>query len=237
MQRPNVRVVTWNIAFGIEIDAAIAELRANESLCDADIWLLQEMDGAGTATIAEALGVDHVYGGGELHQQTGREFGNAILTRWPLRPLDELPLPGVAALSGHPRAATRAIVDVGGRDVLTYSVHTETAAMRLPRRVEQFRAVAKDTVSRTPSGPTQRVIIGGDFNTVTERGVRALSATMAEAALHRASTLAGPSFQRLGRRIPLDHVFVRALTAIDAGVCWRATASDHMPMWVELEMP
>jgi endonuclease/exonuclease/phosphatase family metal-dependent hydrolase len=232
-----VRVVSWNIAFGIEIDAAIRELSANPDLRDADIWLLQEMDGAGTATIADALGVDYAYGGGATHQQTGREFGNAILSRWPVRPLAELPLPGVATVSGHPRAATRAWVSVGGHDVLTYSVHTETAAMRLARRVEQFRTISGNVREYSQQEGNPQVVVGGDFNTVTERGVRALQKTMADAELDRVSHLAGPSFRRAGRRIPLDHIFARGLSAIDAGVDWNATASDHMPMWVELEAP
>lgn len=232
-----MRVVSWNIAFGIEIDTAIRELSANPDLRDADIWLLQEMDGAGTATIADALGVNHAYGGGATHQQTGREFGNAILSRWPLRPLDELPLPGVASVSGHPRAATRAWVEVDDREVLTYSVHTETAAMRLPRRVAQFRTISSDIRGEAGRRAEHDVVVGGDFNTVTERGVRALQNAMVDAELDRVSKLAGPSFRRAGRRIPLDHIFARGLAAIDAGVDWNATASDHMPMWVELEGP
>ena len=58
---------------------------------------------------------------------------------------------------------------------------------------------------------------------------------MAGAELDRVSNLAGPSFRRAGRRIPLDHIFARGLFARDAGVDWNATASDHMPLWVELE--
>ncbi|MEO1062095.1 MAG: endonuclease/exonuclease/phosphatase family protein [Actinomycetota bacterium] len=225
-----IRVVSWNIRFGIEVDTAIGELLGVDDLVDADLLLLQEMDETGVARIAEALGAEHVFSSVAIHRQSGRDFGNAIVSRWPLSDPASVPLPHVAPVSGHPRAAARARVHVGDRELLVYSTHTETPALRLRRRVEQFRRIAADVEHEG----ADRVVVGGDFNTVTARGVEALTRTMASAGLRRASAVADPTFRRAGREVPLDHVFVAGLTASAAGAVPTTAASDHRPIWARL---
>ena len=56
-----LRVVSFNIAYAIEIDRAIEVLRETEALRDPDVLALQEMDAPGTERIARALGMNAVY--------------------------------------------------------------------------------------------------------------------------------------------------------------------------------
>jgi len=56
-----LRVVSFNIAYAIEIDRAIQVLRETEALRDPDILALQEMDAPGTERIANALGMNAVH--------------------------------------------------------------------------------------------------------------------------------------------------------------------------------
>jgi len=225
-----VRVVTWNIRFGIEFADAARVLRDHPALADADIVLLQEMDEIGTAAIADAIGANWVYYAAAAHHTTSRGFGNAVLSRWPITGAAEIPLPHSALIRGQPRSATRACVVVEGREVLTYSAHTEIRSMRLARRVQQFATIAAD--AGTHSAPL--AVIGGDFNTATARDITTLGDEMHRADLVHMSATAGPTFRRFNRDFCLDHVFARGLTASAAGKVSQVTASDHLPLWVEL---
>ena len=225
-----MRIVSWNIQYGIETARAAAELVGRAETHGADVILLQEMDEQGTAAIAEALSANYAYTSPAPHDHTGRDFGNAVVTPWPIRHSAEIPLPHVASFSGQPRSATHALVRVGDVDVSVYSVHTEIPSLRLARRIEQFDTVAADVRRRGHS----HVVIGGDFNTVTGRGTKALAASMATAGLRRVSSEDSRSFRRLGRDMMLDHVFGLGFDVIAAGVVDTTGASDHLPLWVEL---
>ncbi len=226
-----MRVVSWNIQYGIESELAAAEIAAAPEMRDFDLLLLQEMDEPGTAIVAERLGASYAYSTAGPHANTGRDFGNSVVTRWPIRRNAEVPLPHRATVSGQPRSATHAIVHVGEHEVSAYSVHTEIPALRLARRIEQFAKVAADADWH----PIDLVVVGGDFNTVTDRGTRALTRTLGRAGLERMSST--PSYRRGGRDLSLDHIFARGFTRSTTGVVTGTTASDHAPLWVELEFP
>lgn len=226
-----MRVVSWNIQYGIETERAADELMSHDELRGVDLLLLQEMDEEGTAGIADALSAGYAFASAAPHDHTGRDFGNAVVSRWPMRDDAELPLPHRAPVNGQPRSATRAVVRVGDLDVSAYSVHTEIPALVLARRIEQFAAVADDVGRREH----RHVVVGGDFNTVTERGVRALVRSMGAAGLDRISPSDGSSYRRFGRDMRLDHVFCRGFVATSAGVVATTDASDHLPVWIELE--
>jgi endonuclease/exonuclease/phosphatase family metal-dependent hydrolase len=223
-------VVSWNIQYGIETARAAAELLGRDETRGADVILLQEMDERGTASIAETMSANYAYTSPAPHEHTGRDFGNAIVTPWPIRSSTEIPLPHMASVSGQPRSATQALVGVGDIDVSVYSVHTEIPSLRLPRRIEQFDTVAADVRRRGHS----HVVVGGDFNTVTGRGAKALAASMATAGLRRVSLDDSRSYRRLGRDLMLDHVFGWGFEVIAAGVVETTEASDHLPLWVDL---
>src|SRR5690349_19001225 len=77
-------VASFNIAFSRQIDSAIAVLRSDSMLRRADILLLQEMDDEGTRRVAEAMHMRYVYYPAIRHYRTKRDFGNAILSAWPI---------------------------------------------------------------------------------------------------------------------------------------------------------
>ena len=226
-----VRVVSWNVQYGIAVEAAGHQLADEADLGSADIVLLQEMDEPGTARIAEMLGAMYAYASRAPHANTGRDFGNAVISRWPLSDPFDVLLPHIASVDGHPRHAMRATVEIDGRAVDAYSVHTETPQLRLARRVEQFDTVADDIRRRG----VPHAVVGGDFNTVTERGVRALTRSMASAGLERVSGLGLASYRRFGRDLPLDHLFAGGFERVTGGVVPATEASDHLPVWVELD--
>ena len=103
-----LRVVSFNVKYAQRIDSAIVVLTTESALSQADIVLLQEMDARGTRRIAEALGMSYVYYPAIFRRRSGKDFGNAVLSRWPItadrktRPSARLALRAHAA-NGHSR--------------------------------------------------------------------------------------------------------------------------------------
>ena len=135
-----------------------------------DLILLQEMDPDGSAAIARDLGFHHVYAPAVVHSHHGRQFGQAILSPWPLRDAEIVHLPHAHPVNGQRRIALLATADVAGREVRAGSVHTETALLAASLRAEQV-VTALDAFADW-DGP---VVLGGDFNTVTAANVRDLA--------------------------------------------------------------
>ncbi len=106
-----MRVVSFNIKLADRIDAAI-EVLGSDSLRDADIISLQEMDESGTERIARALHLNYIYYPGSIHPTRNRYFGPAILSRWPIEKSWKLTLPYEAPIRRQRRNATAAIVNV-----------------------------------------------------------------------------------------------------------------------------
>ena len=228
-----MRVVTWNIEHGLAIDAAIDALTTNPNLANADLVLLQEMDDEGPAQIAEALGLSHQYRAGCTHTGTGRSFGNAILARGTVGDPTVIQLPHLARVLGQRRIAVQAPVtldlDDGPVDITAWSVHAEVSTLPHRRQVAQYREVADSVVGS--AGPA---VVAGDFNTASGRSVRGLVDNMMRAGLERANALSGRTFTRFGRGFELDHIFVKGLAVVDAGVVNDHAASDHDPVWAVL---
>lgn len=216
-----LRVVSFNIAFAREIDAAIALLASDSGLAKADVLLLQEMDAPGTARIAAALGMGYVYYPAILHLRTRRDFGNAVLSRWPIVADAKLALPHRSRYAGTHRIATIATLRVGDVPVRVYSTHLGTPADIGARdRREQLGAILDDAARY------DRVIIGGDMN----------SSSVGVVAVERGFAWPTRWLRRTTRFGRWDHVFLKGVhPSADsaAGVVPRGRGvSDHHPIWV-----
>ncbi len=223
-------VVSYNLRYGEAVAEAIRAYREVAPLPAADIILLQEMDEAGAGALARELGYNYVYYPASVAVD-GDNFGNAILARWPIREPHKLILPRHHPVTGQQRTATRAVVDVAGTEVLVYSTHIETATAPPALRAAQFQAILDDIPD-----DAGHVIIGGDFNTVTRRGVANLARLYADHDLAHNSDGLGPTFTRFGMRpSATDHIFSRGFEQLEAGVLGELVMSDHFPVWVRLE--
>ncbi|MGA9275550.1 endonuclease/exonuclease/phosphatase family protein [Ilumatobacter sp.] len=227
-----VHVVSWNVRFGLEAAAAAEALASVDMLHSADVILLQEMDEDGTELIAERIGVNHVYGALGPHRQTGRNFGNAVLSRWPISEPVVATLPHKSALQGQERLMLGAVVSVDSSPVVACSVHTEVPTLSPPKRRRQFEEIARATMRWDHA----RLVVGGDFNTLTQRGVAAVDRAMSSVDATRVSVGADPTLRRGSREFSLDHVFARGFEPLDCGVVRDLVASDHRPLWVRLRL-
>jgi endonuclease/exonuclease/phosphatase family metal-dependent hydrolase len=221
---PVVKVVSFNVKFARRIDALVQLLRYEPRLAGADVIALQEMDGAGTECAARTLGLNYVYYPAALHPQGGKDFGNAILSPWPIENDRKLILPGKSRLRAMQRIAVGADVLVRGLRVRTYSVHLETPAGLSGRdRRAQARVVLED------AGAAPHVLVAGDFNG------RSVVGDVFPPAGYLWAT------QGVGRTISLfswDHVLARGFRVAGCGgvgsVGDNWGASDHRPVWAEL---
>jgi endonuclease/exonuclease/phosphatase family metal-dependent hydrolase len=219
-----LRVVTFNIRYGRRASAAAELLRNDSRLSGADVIALQEMDEVGTELIARELSMNYVYYPAAIHPVARRNFGNAILSRWPLEDDVKIVLPHRGRLRKSVRIAVGATMRIPGREpVRVYSVHLETPVSISGRgRRDQAEAILADA-ARHP-----RVIVAGDFNS---KGILELFARNGFRWVTR----------RVGRtisRFSWDHVAVKGLRLRD---CASAGAladsrkvSDHRPVWTDL---
>ena len=217
-----LRVVSFNIQLAERIDSAIAVLD-DPSLRDADVILLQEMDAAGTRRIADQLGMGYVYYPAINYFKTDRDFGNAVLSRWPIEDDAKLILPHRSRFGGTHRIATAATLRIGRRAVRVYSTHFGTIADVGPgSRRDQLAAIIRDAER------FDAVIIGGDMN----------SGTVGRSAVANGYSWPTPDLRtaKLGQRY--DHFFLRGLNLAAPDrvgmVKGNRGSSDHRPIWVEV---
>ena len=218
-----LRVVTFNIAFAREIDAAIELLSSHPDLRDADVLLLQEMDAPATERIAQALGMRWVYYPAIRSRRTDRDFGNAVLSSWPIVADARLVLPHRAGMSGTQRIATGVSIAFGRDTVRVYSTHLGAAfEIGDAARRDQMAAILHDAARY------ERVVIGGDLNDEDAGRV----------ALERGydwPTREGPRTTAVAR---WDHVLTRGFApppSTATGTVVEADGiSDHRPVWVRL---
>jgi endonuclease/exonuclease/phosphatase family metal-dependent hydrolase len=233
----SLRVMSWNIQYGEDIDLALSEIRADSNLAAADIILLQEMEPGGVRHMAEELGMHHVYGAAAVHPHHKKLFGNGVLSRWPIIDDQVLILPHETLLTGHRRIAVAADIDLGGRKVRAVSIHTATVVMDQDKRIDQAKA-ARDSLG----GLEGLVILGGDFNTATDYDVTLLRQTMRRLRLKTVRLPEGPTIANKYKKIPgsipvLDHIFCKEFEPGSRGVARETLASDHYPIWAVLGFP
>ncbi len=217
-----LRVASFNIAFAKRVDRAIAVIQSDPFLRQADVVLLQEMDEPGTRRVADALGMAYVYYPGTLHLRTRRDFGNAVLSRWPIVDDAKIPLPHLGLVGRLQRTATAATLRVGESRVRVYSAHLSTmiGATAAGRR-RQLGVILAD------AEPYEHVVIGGDMNS---HGVGRLARDRG----YLWPTEPGPRTTRFGR---WDHIFFKGFAssgAESAGTVLDVRgASDHRAVWAD----
>ncbi len=223
-----VRVVTFNIQWGDEVERAAREMKADPDLRRADIVLLQEVSGREANFVAQALRMNLIYYAGSMRK--GDEFGNAVLTTHTIVDDWKLDLPHQNPFNGGLRIAVGARLDTGAGQLVVYSVHNETILLGGRERLEQSAIILADAARQK-----YPVIIGGDFNTL-DRKTRAETIRLFERqGFLRATRGVGPTAYNGPLGAHLDHVFVRALTPIRSRTV-PTDASDHLPLFAEVAL-
>jgi endonuclease/exonuclease/phosphatase family metal-dependent hydrolase len=219
-----LRVVSWNLHYGERLEQIIQTLETNDELRDADVLLLQELDKKGVEELAQTLHYNYVLFPAAFHRGRQEEYGNAVLSKWPLRDGKKIVLPNSLPGWLEDRNAAKATTTVDGRDILLYSAHLDTLWMD-----PQGEFLGKE-ISQHP----EMAILGGDFNSWRSASIARLERALREAGMQRLAEGTGHTFSLLGLPLTLDHIFTAEGLDYRAGVLRQTDASDHLPVWADI---
>jgi endonuclease/exonuclease/phosphatase family metal-dependent hydrolase len=226
----SIKVITFNIKFSRKIDQAIEEIKNINKLRNADIILLQEMDEVGTEKIAKTLKYNYIYYPATIHMENDKNFGNAILSKWPMENDKKILLPYEVAVGKTRRIAVASTVKIKNLNILVYSAHTATITLSEEKRMSQA-----DYILKSISTEWNHIIVGGDFNTIFSQNVRDLEKIFHQNGFIMATGGAGPTVKKGFLNFTLDHIFTKGFQVHDTGVVEESQASDHLPLWVVLK--
>ena len=227
-----LRIVTYNIKLSEKLEEAVQELSEEPDLKDADVIFLQEMDPAAVELLAKILKYDYIYYPAALRSSDDKGFGNAVLSRWPILGHQKIVLPHENPIRKMHRNAVFATLQIGEHKILTCSAHTEIPLISQAKRLEQVEALLDGLAEGFPY-----VIVGGDFNTESQYGVRETERLFRKSGFEWANKGVGPTAQGDPLGIidfEFDFIFVRGLEVLDMGKVEGAKASDHLPVWTLL---
>jgi endonuclease/exonuclease/phosphatase family metal-dependent hydrolase len=246
----SIRVATWNIDRGIQLNTISAELAGHP----ADLLLLQEVDWntmrSGHLDIAKALAdrlqlnLSYAIEFEELSQEQGYKAfsGQATLTRLPIRnsrvlrfqtqsgfwkPRDWIPssIPLMQRRRGS-RIALVTELEFAGRLLVVYNAHLESRSMG-SLQSQQLSEILTD-LKQYPSGTP--VIIGGDLNSKYFPSMYLHK--LEHAGFHSAT---GERVERTHAiAMTLDWIFARGVKIEYGSVGRDFKGSDHFPVYAEL---
>jgi len=236
---PTLRVMSYNIHHAEGLDGRLDVERIARVITDAkaDLVGLQEVDRGVERTqrrdlpaeLARLTGLAVHFERNIPHQ--GGEYGNAILSRFPIKRSRNTLLP--QASPGEQRGLLEVVVEVGGREVTFLNTHLDH------RRDDADRLLAagalRERVAAAGRGP---VIAVGDFNAVPDSPtIRMIAGFLTDA---WSAVGQGPGFtipvRKPTRRIDYIWISPGGLTPLRMEVL-RSEASDHLPIVAELRLP
>jgi endonuclease/exonuclease/phosphatase family metal-dependent hydrolase len=232
-----LRIVTYNIhrARGIDRrtrpDRVVAVLRE----IGADVVALQEVIGAGPhghsqiEEIGAALGMGWVMA--SARQLRGHQFGNAVLSRYPITHHAEHDL---SWKSCEERCLQRVDVDVNGRPLHVYNVHLGTAFLERRHQAQRLASIVSD---KHVAGAK---IVLGDFN----EWMKGLTTTLLSSKLKSVDLAVHLKRRRTYPGIfpilHLDHIYYGGRLEIVSIALPRTkvslVASDHLPLVADLRI-
>jgi endonuclease/exonuclease/phosphatase family metal-dependent hydrolase len=241
-----IKIVTYNIRWrgGDDLRKLIAHLRDDPEIGRATIIGLQEVDRNRKRTgnvntirlIAEEIGLYYAWAAPppaeKSKQPQEEETGVAILSPYPLADVRRFVLPNEGP-NGRRRAAIGATVQIGSTPVRVYSIHAETRTSN-ERRLQQFQAVLDD--AQANHAKIERVVVLGDFNTITSKDVEATSKLFTGARFQTPFSNDEETWRTFIIKLKLDWLWLRGLRSIEHGIDRDIGLSDHWPLWTKVAM-
>lgn len=229
----SITVVSYNIQHALRIEQSMKDIESNEKTKKADIILLQEMDPGGVEKIARNLKYNYLYYPACRKPRRQKDFGNAILSKWPMSDFRKVILPHMSPVHKEKRIAAMSTVKIGDVEILACSVHTEF--IQTPgKKIDQVKYMT-DSIATSQD----HVIIGGDFNTFLNYTLKSFDGNLDHAGFIRATNGIGWTagidplrFPRFG----IDHIYARGFNTVESGKLTTAKASDHIPVWAMLKI-
>jgi len=233
----SLRVLSYNIHHGEGTDGKLDLQRIAEIIrgAEPDLVALQEVDQnlPRTGKVDQSAELSrltemHVAFGGN-YQFDGGDYGNAVLSRHPIRRKQNhgLPMP----TPGEPRGVLEVEIDLeGGESLILLATHFDHRPLDRSRR-ESAEAINKLAVA----APNRLSILAGDLNAVPNSEVLKILRT--EWHSPESDTLLTSPAKTPRRQI--DYILSRPASrwrVVDVKVLEEPMASDHRPLLVKLEL-
>ena len=225
--KKTIKITSYNIRFSKKVDRAITLLKNNEELNTTDILCLQEMNLKGVQKIAHALKYNYVYYPAALHPKHNQDFGNAVLSKFPIAHDFKFILPQRKKRALQ-RIAVGAVIPIQKHNILVFSVHAPVF-LKLTQRTQQLESLINSIEHKD-----QPCVIAGDFNTFHKASRRAILTPIRKHCFHHDTKDIGWSYKHwyfVNKKSQLDHMFSRNIECVAAGKVDDHSASDHLPIW------
>jgi endonuclease/exonuclease/phosphatase family metal-dependent hydrolase len=238
-----LRVMTYNIFAGndLERQSNLTRVAALIDSLQVDVVLLQEVDRATArsgrvdqaAVIAERAGM-HVVFGSSMNFDGG-EYGNAVLSRWPVQSSRVVPLQPTAARPGEapptePRSVLHVVVSTPAGTLHVLNTHLDHRA-ESPARQAQVLELLAYVAGAVPRDA--RVVFGGDLNARPEAAeVRSLGVVFSDA-WPSCGAGDGATFRSDAPDRRIDYIMLANLRCTAARVI-DTTLSDHRPVVADI---
>lgn len=230
----SVRVMIWNVHYGVgEVGSLeLEELARTVERHDPDVLLLNEVNrgwliggGADAATwLSDRLG-----GHSTFAPAADQQFGNMVLSRWPLRDVTIKALP--YGDGPQKRSAVATTVATGSGELTTVAVHLQMFKHNAPTRILQLDTL----LPWLDSLPGESVVLGGDMN--FRPGDREVDLVLDAGFRSAVDDVGDPGKATMPSSAPTaryDWVFGRGVEFVRAEVLTDELASDHLPVLVTL---
>jgi endonuclease/exonuclease/phosphatase family metal-dependent hydrolase len=223
----SLRVLSWNIHHGEGADGKVdlARLAAVIQAQAPDVVLLQEVDSRCKRSggvdqpveLAKLTGLQQVFGKAMDFQEG--EYGQAILSRYPLSDLRIHRLPG----EGEPRIAVSAVAETPIGPVTVAGIHLDYQDEARQLAQAQVASAALLEIATSP------VILAGDFNANPDSRTLAVFGQAPWSVVAKAGPPATHPADKPTDEI--DFTVVRGLATVKSTtVIAETTASDHRPL-------
>ncbi|HYF75254.1 MAG TPA: endonuclease/exonuclease/phosphatase family protein [Candidatus Nitrosocosmicus sp.] len=227
-EMPVLKVMTYNIHRGVnrnnELDLdGIAKVIIGSG---ADIIALQEVERYSVRTkfqdqigyLAEKLSMFHAYG--KSVNILNGQYGNAILSRYPIEEYEVKELPS----KGEKRTLLKARLDIGGKSLPVYSTHLGLNKSERDMQLEEIMGIIRNEKS---------FILAGDFNASVDK-LGAVSEICKDSASFGNGSSAA-TFEGEGISERIDYIFTSENFEIKEYAVPASQASDHYPVVSVLE--
>lgn len=237
-----LRVMSYNIHHAEGLDGKLDVERIARVILDAkaDVVGLQEVERGAERTqrrdlpaeLARLTGLAVRFDKSIPHQ--GGEYGNAVLSRYPIREARNTHLESIAAgdQRGEQRGVQQLVLEIAGREILFLNTHLDHR--RAPAERERSATELKAIVAAAGARP---VILVGDFNAVPTAKSIAIVREFLTDTWTALSTEPGFTIpvKKPARRIDYIWITPATIAPIDMRVI-HSEASDHLPIVAELQL-
>ena len=221
-EKLTLRVGTYNIKNGQMVSHDMSVLADDIISLNLDIVSLQEVDvntdRCGNIDtlklLAEAAGYEY-YEFAKAIDRPGGEYGNGIMSRYPITSFEVLKLPTDA--DAEARSVGHAVIDVNGKSIDFFSTHLAHGNAEV--RTKQFKQLYWYVKN------SNTFIIAADFNTSKDSDFEQIK-----------DSIRANNKEFLTANSPIDDIVLyKSWTIIDKGMLESNGHSDHNLFWTEIQ--